>query len=161
MIKGPIRFLALLVLVLGVVFLVPTIAGAHSTTVVPGAYCSTPGEHGLSVQGVTYECRNQDKHLRWCPLPHPSASPSASATMSASPTPTKTVTVPPTTAPPTDAPPSLTTEPTTPGASTSPATALAVTGTKEDVMAGAGAALLLAGVGGVLYGRRKRTRFEA
>lgn len=72
-----------------------------------------------------------------CPSPSPSPTP----TMTASPT--KGGAVP------------------TPTTSTSAGGALPVTGAKEDVMAGSGVVLLLVGAGGVLWGRRNRTRFEA
>lgn len=150
MLKGPIRLLALLALALGAAFAVPAIASANTIPTHLG-FCKK-SEVGTTkvVGGHTYRCTTVGEVNEWMLIPTPPA-PSASA--SAAPTPT----VSPTT-PPTDVPPSLTAAPTTPSPT---AGALPVTGAKEDVMAGAGVALLLAGAGGVLYGRRKRTRFEA
>jgi LPXTG-motif cell wall-anchored protein len=126
MIKGPAKFLALLALALAVLFLVPTLAGAHY---VPGPHPST----SHTWPKCEYKC------------------PSASAT------PSNPVTASPSTVPSASKSASLSTAPdASPSASTGGA--LPVTGAKEDVMAGGGAALVLAGLGAVLWGRRRRNR---
>lgn len=162
MIKGPIRLLALLALALGALFAVPAIASAHTIkAVTPGAYCSHAGDVGQSEKGNWYICEEKGGHLRWEPTSGPQPTPTDETTG-----PTGGPTTEPPTTPPTTAPPTTTALPTTigPTPSTSAASALPMTGTKEDVMAGVGAGAVALGGIGLWFGlRRRRTRvqFEA
>lgn len=152
MIKGPLRFLALLALALSAAFAVPALASAHTVkTIVPGAFCSHEGDVGVSKKGKTYVCTFKGGHLRWEPSDNPL------------PTPTEGSTAIPTTAPTTAPPVDVTTVPGSPTPSTSAAATLPTTGTRTDVMAIGGLVLLGGGTAGVLWGRRRKDRvtFEA
>lgn len=136
MIRGPLTLLALLALALAVLFAAPAIASAHSPTHL--GFCKN-SEIGTTkvVAGHTYRCTKDGKVNEWelvtdvQPSGTPSATASGSAAASVS------------------------------ASSGSGAGTLPTTGGREDLLAVAGSVLVGAGAAGVLFGRRRRTRFEA
>lgn len=149
MLKGPLRFLALLALALGAIFAVPAVASAHTPSSSHLGFCkNSEVGHTKVVDGKTYRCTHDGKVNEWelISTPTPSASVSHTAAPSPSMTASNGAVVP------------------TPTVGGSGAAGLPVTGAKEDVMAAVGAGAVALGGVGLWFGlrrRRNRVQFQA